>query len=327
MSLSLSLGLSLRNSGGPPAPTATSLNYAQADVLGGGADIVLTGTNLTGATSLTVGGTSATITGNTTTTVTFTPPAKTAGTYDVVVTTPGGSATLAASYEAWAPTTDAAVTSLDEAPSYNATTGVWTSRAGSIDATWNTAKVPASSGAPNFDGTGCLDSAITFTDRVPVTGGGIAVVTTATNTDALSTSQPYNNPTIVCPGVVSGQGTLGLTAGQLSSVQGYMAHVWDGSYHTAFVAAAVGGPRTVVMQFSPTTLSITVDGTTVNSAAPPTGNWGLATGRVRYGGRYTNTPTMAFRGVTSAVCLFSGAPAAGFSTKFRKWAQQRHGAV
>lgn len=329
--LGLRLGLGLRGiAPSVPAPTLASLNYAQADVLGGGSDIVATGTNLTGATALTVGGTSATITGNTATTVTFTPPAKTAGTYDVVVTTPGGIATLAASYEAWAPTTDAAVTALDEAPDYNATTGAWTSRFGSVSAAWKDAKVPAVNGAPNFDGTGCLDSATAFTTYVPVTGGGVAVVTTATNTDAMTTATPYNNPTIVCPGSPGGQGTLGLTAGQLSSVQGYMFHVWDSSgYRTAFVAAAVGGPRTVIGQFAVGSLTLTVDGTTVAAATPPAANWGLSTGIVRYGGKYLLTASIVklFRGTTRAVCLFSGAPGASFNTKFRKWAQQRHGAA
>jgi hypothetical protein len=51
---------------------------------------VATGTGLDGATSVTVGGTSATITDNDATTVTFTTPAKAAGSHDVVVTTAGG---------------------------------------------------------------------------------------------------------------------------------------------------------------------------------------------------------------------------------------------
>jgi hypothetical protein len=45
------------------------------------------------ATSVTVGGTAATITAQTTSTVTATFPAKTAGTYDVAVTTPGATTT------------------------------------------------------------------------------------------------------------------------------------------------------------------------------------------------------------------------------------------
>lgn len=79
----------------------TSLNYSQADTAGG-ESITITGTGLDSASSCTVGGTSATITANTSTTLTFTTPAKAAGTYDVVVTTARG-ASNALSLVTWAP--------------------------------------------------------------------------------------------------------------------------------------------------------------------------------------------------------------------------------
>ena len=74
-------------------PTITSLGAASGCV---GSSLVINGTNLTGATAVTIGGTAATITGNTATTVTVTVGTGTTGT--VQVTTPGGSATSAATF-------------------------------------------------------------------------------------------------------------------------------------------------------------------------------------------------------------------------------------
>lgn len=83
------------------APVLVSLDYSLADTYGGDS-ITITGTDLTDALTCTIGGTSASITANTDTTLTFTMPAKTAGDYDVVVTTAGG-ASNALSIEAWSP--------------------------------------------------------------------------------------------------------------------------------------------------------------------------------------------------------------------------------
>lgn len=103
MGLGVGLGLSLSSDSEPvPEPVLTSLDYDLADVQGGDS-ITITGTGLGSASSCTVGGTSATITANTATSLTFTTPAKTAGTYDVEVTTPGGTDTLSSALEFWSP--------------------------------------------------------------------------------------------------------------------------------------------------------------------------------------------------------------------------------
>jgi hypothetical protein len=84
------------------APTITSLNYAQGDTAGGGQDIVITGTDFTGATAVTFLGTNATsYTVDSSTQITAVLPAHAAGTGDVEVTTPGGSDTIA--FEYWDP--------------------------------------------------------------------------------------------------------------------------------------------------------------------------------------------------------------------------------
>lgn len=78
------------------APTLSGVAPGRISIFGG-APLIITGTNLSGATAVTLGGTACTLGANTGTSLTVTAPAKAAGTYDLVVTTPGGSATLPAS--------------------------------------------------------------------------------------------------------------------------------------------------------------------------------------------------------------------------------------
>ena len=78
----------------PPTATATSISPTQGPI-SGGTVVTLTGTELMGATAVSVGGKAGTsFSVIDSTHVRFTTPAKTAGTFDVVVTTPNGNATL-----------------------------------------------------------------------------------------------------------------------------------------------------------------------------------------------------------------------------------------
>lgn len=87
--------------GGIPAPSLVSLDVSSGTEVGG-TSVVLTGVNLFGATSVSVNGVSATLGANTATTQAFTTPAYTSAlsstaadnAVDVVITTPGGIATL-----------------------------------------------------------------------------------------------------------------------------------------------------------------------------------------------------------------------------------------
>lgn len=74
-----------------PAPTISQIDPAQGQE-GGGDTVVITGTNLSGATSVKFGTADATITANTATTVTVTSPSGTIGSVGVSVTTLGGTA-------------------------------------------------------------------------------------------------------------------------------------------------------------------------------------------------------------------------------------------
>jgi hypothetical protein len=83
------------NAASPPAVASVTPNTGLA---AGGTSVTISGTGFTGATGVTFGGTAATavvvVNANT---ITATSPAKTAGTYDVRVTTPNGTSPIAAS--------------------------------------------------------------------------------------------------------------------------------------------------------------------------------------------------------------------------------------
>lgn len=79
------------------APTVTTLSPASGTTAGG-TSVTLTGVELGSATSVTFGGTAATITSASSTSVIVTTPARAAGAVDVVVTTLGGSTTVASGF-------------------------------------------------------------------------------------------------------------------------------------------------------------------------------------------------------------------------------------
>ena len=105
-----------------PAPTLSAIRetnvvgYAKGPAAGGMA-FTLVGTELTGATSVTFGGTAATsFTVVSATTITGVTPALSAGDHNVTVMTPGGSATLTNGFEALASGSQANVRELVVAP-------------------------------------------------------------------------------------------------------------------------------------------------------------------------------------------------------------------
>ncbi|HXQ58986.1 MAG TPA: G1 family glutamic endopeptidase, partial [Acidimicrobiales bacterium] len=77
---------------GTPAPAISSVSPAQGPTVGG-TSIVVNGDYLTGATSVSVGGTTVPSTVNPDNSLTVTAPAEPVGTVDVTVTTPGGTST------------------------------------------------------------------------------------------------------------------------------------------------------------------------------------------------------------------------------------------
>lgn len=87
----------------PAAPTVGAISPTSGPV-GGGTDVIITGTNFTGATVVTIGGIAATtFTVANDTTINATTPAHTAGAVDVAVTTPNGTGTGAGLFTYIAP--------------------------------------------------------------------------------------------------------------------------------------------------------------------------------------------------------------------------------
>lgn len=100
----MSRGLGASCGAAVPPPSISSISPNVGDIAGG-ITVTITGTELTGASAVTVGGTAGTsVTVVSSTSVTFVTPAKAAALYDVVITTPGGSGTLNNGFESWYPT-------------------------------------------------------------------------------------------------------------------------------------------------------------------------------------------------------------------------------
>jgi uncharacterized repeat protein (TIGR02543 family) len=80
-----------------PSPTITSLSISDGTTAGG-TSTVISGTNLSSATSVTIDGNEAIIVSNTSTAISITTPAGTEGAKNVVITTAGGSATTVGAF-------------------------------------------------------------------------------------------------------------------------------------------------------------------------------------------------------------------------------------
>jgi hypothetical protein len=305
-----------------PEPTLATISHDLADTAGGDS-ITVTGTDLADATAVTWGGTAGTITGATDTTVTFTTPAKSAGTYDVVVTTPGGEATLSAALEAWSPATDAGCTLLCERPSYSPST--WTHRVGS-SLTTGSPGPPATSGAANFDGTGHLVGP-TLTTLHGSANLTHFVVTSFSNSDALVLTGGGGGGVASNPFVTAnnGNGAIGLAFGTVSSVPSALmqVNVTGTGNVTVNTPCSQTGQHAVIGTFdSAVGIDISVDGAAFVSAAG-VGAWGATGGVLNVGARYDGS--RLFRGEVRAIGILNATAGSTFRTKFYKWAKVRHG--
>ncbi len=161
-----------------PAPTLSGLSPS-AGPTGGGTSVTITGTNLANATAVTFGGSNATITGNTPTQIIATAPVGSAGSVDVVVTTPGGSVTAMGAY-----TYTPAPTISNIAPTEGPTAGgtsvtiTGTNLAGATAVTF---------GGSNATITGNTPTQITATAPVGSTGSVNVTVTTPGGTSGPAT--------------------------------------------------------------------------------------------------------------------------------------------
>ena len=319
-----------------------SLNYDQGDTLGGGQNIVITGTNLGSVTAVNFGGTAAAIVSNTSTTVTCTLPAKSAGVTTVNVVT-GGVASNTLSFEYWDPGELTSTTGFWE----NYTGSPWIARAGSVGGKLNavsTNGLSVGTGSGGFSSaqfagggnTGRLKSSTPDTTRYinqwySQQGSGTtasiiwALAKPATSGGAYSAGAPYLDRAII--GTDAG-GYLILSHNN----SGFLGNVYDGAYDAAIAPCTFGtgasGLNAWHMAVFRTTTSVSqmsVDGsllanasTTQNLSVAVGSPYVLQIGTDYSGGNQFGGEILAF-GATRA----DGSDADVL--KLRKWAMQRFG--
>ncbi len=255
------------------APTITTISPNTGPTAGGQTGVVISGTNLSNATSVTFGGTAATITNNTAGSVTVTTPAHAAGAVNVVVTTAGGSATSANGYTY---VTAPALTTVspNTGPAAGGQTGVVISGTNLSGATSVTFGGTPATTTNNTAGTvtvttpahaaGAVDVAVT-------TAGGIATVTsgyTYVAAPTLTTVSPNSGP--IAGGqtgvVISGTNLSGATSVTFGGTPATITNNTAGNITVTTPAHAAGGVDVVVTTGGGT-------GTATNGytyAAPPT---------------------------------------------------------
>lgn len=276
-----------------PPPTVTAISPTTGPTAGG-TTVIITGTDLTDATSVTFGATAAIFTVDSSTQITVTSPAGT-GTVDVRVTTSGGTSSISASDQftyvsppvANAVSATVAYNSNNNSITLNITGGVPTS-------------VSVASGASN--GTAVASGlSITYT---PTAGYSGADSFTYTATNAGGTSAPATASITVSPpapvansvsatvayGSTNNPITLNITGGAATSVAvasaaSHGTAVASGTSITYTPAAAYGGPDSFTYTATngtgtsaPATVSITVNAPTISYAPsnPPNGTAGVA---------------------------------------------------
>ena len=171
-----------------PAPTVTSLS-PNSGTTAGGTSVTITGTNFTGATSVTFGGNAATnVTVVNATTITATTPAGTAGTASVIVTTPGGSNSANSLY-----------TYVTPAPTVTAVSPTSGSTAGGTSVTLTGTNFTGATGV-TFGGSAATNvsvvNATTITATTPAGTAGTAsvIVTTPSGSNAANSLYTYATP-------------------------------------------------------------------------------------------------------------------------------------
>ncbi len=195
----------------PPAPTVSGVSPASGPVAGG-TSVVITGTNLTGATAVTFGtaGPAAGFTVNSATQITAIAPADSAATVDITVTTPGGtSATSAADRFTYLP----APTVTTISPASGTTAGGSTVTITGTNLTGATAVNFGAIAGSNVT----VVNATTVTATSPAGSAGMADVTVTTpgGTSATSAADHYTYVT-PAPTVTAVNPSSGTTAGGTS---------------------------------------------------------------------------------------------------------------
>ena len=320
-----------------PAPTLASANYQQGDIAGGGQSIVLTGTNMSTVTSVTIAGASVSPTGTTATTVTFTLPAHAAGTgFTVSVTNPGGtSGTLA--FEYWSPVQ---ITGIDAYLDANksvtggASVSAWLDQSANsrnfVQATGGNQPAQTSSvfGAlPSIRFNGTQWVAVSPPDNIASGGTGRSFFAVMKQASSANRTTPANAgvgnaPYQIIGDRVNGYGGLGMANGVITD------NYYTGAYFTTsrgsglndsnphLVGATddtVGGNTTVRVYLGASQQGAgNVNAQILSASTYDTIGLGYSTGD-------------GFVGDLGAVVVVAGVIASGDLAKLNKWSQQRWG--
>lgn len=226
------------------APVLSSMNYSQGDRLGGGASIVLTGSNFTGCTPRVDGVAVGVYTVDSPTQITFTLPPHAAGVVNVDVTGPGGtSGTLA--FEYWDPLLLTSTTIMCEDWDGSAS---WAARGGSVPDTlsrvatggltqgvgaggFQSAQGAGGGNSGRFQSTSYIDA---FYSQQPGMGASIIwALAKPTSSAPMSAGAPYVDRAII--GTNAG-GYIILSHND----EGFSANVFDGTYDAEIAPCTLG---------------------------------------------------------------------------------------
>ncbi|WP_237736703.1 beta strand repeat-containing protein, partial [Delftia acidovorans] len=196
--------------GATPTPTVTSISPTAGPV-GGGASVTITGTDLSGATAVRFGATTASYIVNSNTQITATAPAGSAGTVDVTVSTAGGTSATSASDQF---TYVAAPTVTSISPTAGPTGGGTT-----VIITGTGFSAASPTGAVRFGATNAsytINSNTQITATTPANSAGTydVTVTTAGGTSATSAADQFTY--VAAPTVTSISPTAGPIGGGTS---------------------------------------------------------------------------------------------------------------
>lgn len=259
------LGIYRGVAAGSPPTLSSAVNAISTSVgdIDGGYTVTLTGTNFTGATGVTFGGTSATaVVVVNATTITCTAPAHSSGVVDVIVTTPSGSnsagnnaweyfspaqQSMSAWWRSYTGTLPWAATA---SAGGSSTTGALVT-AGVSDPTAGTAL--NGKGVAHFDGSANYAiNGTTAQGNVWSTTGGLIIALVKFNSESTATGTSYNDPPII----ENTNYDCGLTV----SLSGATGFGYDGAYEIPTPApVSTGVYHFIMLRWNGSTIGITVD--------------------------------------------------------------------
>ncbi|MDP9835267.1 uncharacterized protein YhjY with autotransporter beta-barrel domain [Neorhizobium huautlense] len=286
-----------------PAPTLTSVSPPNGP-LGGGTSVVIIGTNLSNATSVSFGGTAATFTVNGPTQITATTPAGSAGPADIVVTTAGGSETLAGGFT-YVPVPTLTSVSPPNGPlgggtsvvitGTNLSTATSVSIGGTVAAftvtgpTQITATTPAGSAGP-------ADIVVMTAGGSETLAGAFTYVPAPTLTSVSPQDGPASGGTSV---VIIGTDLLNATSVSFGGTAATGFTVNSSTQITATTPAGGAGPADVVVTTAGGSVTLAgaftyVPAPTLTSVSPPDGPLGGGTTVVITGADFSNATSVSF---------------------------------